>query len=144
MFCFRFVLFPQCFLCALLVPSALPKEPCPYAFPGMSSTKMKLTGSSEPRSAGTFQSGEQVNQGHLSQRELSGLSPTSCCTSAITTHALVSRTPATTLHSSPSLAAGRCPRLREKSNSCWEPTSSLDLIIPRFYQRKWMEADEVR
>ena len=31
-----------------------------------------------------------------------------------------------------------------KSNSCWEPTTSLDLIIPRFYQRKWMEADEVR
>ena len=83
MFCFGFVLFFQCFLCALLVPSALPKQPCSYAFPGMSSTKMKLTRSSELRSAGTCQSGEQVNWGHLSQREPSGRSPTSCCTSAI-------------------------------------------------------------
>ena len=44
---------------------------------------MKLTRSSELRSAGTCQSGEQVNWGHLSQREPSGRSPTSCCTSAI-------------------------------------------------------------
>lgn len=83
MFCFGFVLFSQCFLRALLVPSALPKQPCSYAFPGMSSTKMKLTRSCELRSAGTCQSGEQVNWGHLSQREPSGPSPTSCCTSAI-------------------------------------------------------------
>ncbi|KAI4539449.1 hypothetical protein MG293_010841 [Ovis ammon polii] len=51
-----------CFLRVLFIPSALPKEPCSYAFPGMSSTKMKLTGSSEPRLAGTWQSGEQLGR----------------------------------------------------------------------------------
>lgn len=132
LFCLGFVLFFQCFLRALLVPSALPKQPCSYAFPGMSSTKMKLTRSSELRSAGTCQSGEQVNWGHLSQRELPGPSPTSCRTSAIRTHALVSRTPATTLHSSPSLAAGRCPRLHENPTVAGNPRVHSIELFPGF------------